>query len=408
MRALREYCYNLQDKIEDDNRSLLIIDREIRVVKTEAKIANRKWYKYKCCKCGNEHWASEYSLKNSKQGCNACCASPQKVVVGINDIATTDNWMVPYFKDPNDAYIYNKSSSKYADFVCPYCGRTRSMSIQNFYKRRYVPCICSDGVSFPNKFMYSLLSQLDLNFEIEKRFDWSENRVYDDYIVYNGIEIITEQHGKQHYDKRFCKEHCRTLEEEKANDLYKKRMALSNGIDYYLVIDSRQSTKDYIKKSIVESGLLTILDAVEDDIDWDECARFALSNIAKEVCDFKNKNPNIKLSAIAAMFKLDRTTIYNYIKMGNQIGWCSYEPSSDRRLPLRKNQKPIYCETQDIYFDCARTASNYLNLNDVMIKRSINRLNLYRKMKFTYISQEQFNKIKTESPDKAIGDFFII
>lgn len=154
-----DYYYNVGDNIIDDSRELRIIEREIRSTVKDDSVMNRKWYKYRCIKCGNENWISEYRLKR-KAGCNACCASPQKVVRGINDIATTDAWMIPYIKNKEDAYKYNKSSGKCIDFVCPYCGKIYNKPIQYVFRKKHLSCICSDGISFPNKFILKLRKAL--------------------------------------------------------------------------------------------------------------------------------------------------------------------------------------------------------------------------------------------------------
>lgn len=409
MRMLK-YFYSIGNEIIDNKRQLLILDREIRSKKNNGKISNRKWYKYKCLKCGNENWIDEYSLKNNHCGCNACCKSPQKVVIGINDIGTTDEWMIPFFKNKQDAFLYNKSSSKKVDYICPNCGKIHNMSIQNLYKRKYIPCICSDGMSFPNKFMYAFLNQLDINFEIEKKFDWSNNRVYDDYIIFNNIKIIVEMHGAQHYDKALLKSkrRFRTVEEEQNNDIYKKNLAIMNGIDYYFEIDAKKSTKEYLRDNIISSGLLHVLNIEPDDVDWDICLEFALSSFVKTICGYKNKNPNISISEIAKLYKLNRCTVYNYIKFGNELGWCNYKVNDDRKLPNRKNQKPIFCITDGYYYDCAKSIAEKYSIHSELIKRSIVNKTTYKNMKFEYITQEQFNKHKMESPTKVVGDFFNI
>ena len=182
--------------------------------------------------CGNEDWVFEYSLSSKQNcGCNVCCMPPRKLVAGINDIATTTPWMTKYFSNPSDSKKYFKFSKEKVDMRCPDCGRNhKNIRIGNVYKNKKLSCPCNDGWSYPNKFMYSLLEQLEIDFEIEKVFDWSNKRKYDDYIEYNGLKIITEQHGQQHYHKQFNK-NSRTLEEEKENDKYKYQLAIENGID---------------------------------------------------------------------------------------------------------------------------------------------------------------------------------
>ena len=93
-----KWFYNIDDKIKDEKRNIVIIDREIRqriMHKKDRKnpcTLNEKWYKYKCLKCGNEDWITEGHLKDGN-GCNACGLFPKKIVLGINTIWDKARWM---------------------------------------------------------------------------------------------------------------------------------------------------------------------------------------------------------------------------------------------------------------------------------------------------------------------------
>ena len=73
-----EFKYEIDDTIN----YLTIIDRKY---KKDKNGQNKKYYKYKCNKCENVDWIDEGSLKNGR-GCNVCCQSPRKVVLGVNTI----------------------------------------------------------------------------------------------------------------------------------------------------------------------------------------------------------------------------------------------------------------------------------------------------------------------------------
>ena len=190
MGARGDFKFNIGEIINSHGRNLKIIDQEYRpktVYKNQrAYTNNQKFYKYKCLNCGNEGWIIEYSIEKTQHcGCNACCIPPKKVVKGINDIATSANWMVKYFQNIEDASRYTKYSKEVVNFVCPECGRVHSKAIHNVMSNKGLSCICGDGFSYPNKFIYSMLEQLNIEFETEKRFEWSDNRIYDFYIEHN-------------------------------------------------------------------------------------------------------------------------------------------------------------------------------------------------------------------------------
>ena len=195
-----KWKHNINDKIKDEKRDLTIIDREARVTCISSKKGSSYikiiWYKYHCNKCGNEDWIREGDLdrKNEGRGCNACCNPPQKIVLGINTIWDKARWMVDSFGvSEQDAKTHTPCSDDKVKVKCPHCGNTKEIIIRNLYYRERIGCICSDGISYPEKFMYSLLKQLEIKFIHHKTFNWSQNKEYDFYLPdYNAI---IETHG---------------------------------------------------------------------------------------------------------------------------------------------------------------------------------------------------------------------
>lgn len=417
----RNKC-RIGDVISTFGRNIKIIDIERREIirhKNKKPYKNhRLYYKYKCLNCGNEDWIIDYSLSSQQCGCNACCNPPRKLVVGINDIATTNPWMIKYFVNPSDSTKYFRFSKAKVDMVCPDCNRIhKSKSIHDVYRNGSLTCPCQDGWSYPNKFMYALLEQIGVRFETEKNFDWSDSRKYDDYIEYNGLKIITEQHGQQHYLKPFSN-YGRTVKEEQENDEYKYDIAIKNGIDKYFIIDASVSSLDHMKNSIIDSGLLSLFNKSSDEIDWNSCDEFAISNLAKKICIYKQDNPNICLTEIANTFHIAYKTVLDYIKNGVKLGWCDYQLFDDLRLKrdngtMLSGQRPIHCISDGKYYRSSKTfVKEYENnfgkhLQDRNI-RSVceGKRSHVNNLRFEYITQKEFNNIKAATPELAIGEFF--
>lgn len=325
--AYGQFKYNINDIITTFERNLTIIDKKYVnkfYYKNEKKYTSHlKYYKYKCLNCGNEDWIREFLLNDTQHcGCNACCIPPRKLVAGINDISTTNPWMIKYFENSDDASKYFKFSKNKVNMICPDCKRIhQNVRIYDLYRNKGLNCPCQDGWSYPNKFMYSLLEQLNVHFEVEKIFTWSDNRIYDDYIEYNDLKIITEQHGLQHY-KKSTDFNNRSLKEEQENDKYKQELAINNNIDKYYVFDTSISSVEYIKESIIKSDFLSMFGKTPNDINWDLCDEFATSNLVKDICVYKNNNPIIPLREIAKIFHISYGTTIRYIKKGSLYGWC--------------------------------------------------------------------------------------
>lgn len=420
---LPKFKLEIGDKVNSYDRNLEIINREYRprISYKNGKPYNKneKWYKYKCLKCGNEDWILETALcDNQHIGCNVCSTRPKKVVPGINDIPTTAPWMAKYFENPEDATKYCKTTKQKIDFVCPDCGRHHTKAIGTVYTCHNLSCPCQDGWSYPNKFMHSVLEQIGVNFETEKSFDWSKGRIYDDYIEHNGLKIITEQHGKQHYEREINK-NGRTIKEEQENDKIKHDLAIQNNIDYYFVIDCRESTKEYIKNSILNSGLFSILNINPNDIDFNKCDEFATSNMTKQICEYKNSHSDMTTKEIAKLFHISYKTANDWVKKGAKLGWCTYEKFDDLKLRYQRedipvNNCPIHCITTDTYHRSATKFVEYYQslTGKKLCARNIRSVctgkrNHVNNMKFEYITQEQFNQLKEKYPDKVYGELFV-
>ena len=420
---LPKFKLEIGDKVNSYDRNLEIINREYRprISYKNGKPYNKneKWYKYKCLKCGNEDWILETALcDNQHIGCNVCSTRPKKVVPGINDIPTTAPWMAKYFENPEDATKYCKTTKQKIDFVCPDCGRHHTKAIGTVYTCHNLSCPCQDGWSYPNKFMHSVLEQIGVNFETEKSFDWSKGRIYDDYIEHNGLKIITEQHGKQHYEREINK-NGRTIKEEQENDKIKHDLAIQNSIDYYFVIDCRESTKEYIQNSILNSGLFSILNINPNDIDFNKCDEFATSNMTKQICEYKNSHSDMTTKEIAKLFHISYKTANDWVKKGAKLGWCTYEKFDDLKLRYQRedmpvNNRPIHCITTDTYHRSATKFVEYYQSlrGKKLCARNIRSVctgkrNHVNNMKFEYITQEQFNQLKEKCPDKVYGELFV-
>lgn len=329
-----KFKYDIGQCIKDDKRDLVIVSREIRVMNLKnGKVRNKKWYEYKCNKCPNKDWNTEENL-TSGQGCNTCRTSPTKVTPW-NCIWATDRWMCDLGVSEEDAKTHTYGSGKEVKVTCPHCGRSFYKKLNNISINRSINCKCGDKTPYPEKFTMSVLNQLGVEFETQltnKKFDWVSDKRYDFYIP--SLNMIIETHGIQHYEEN--SNFKMTLAEQKENDRIKKELALSNGIDKYIVIDCRYSRGEYIKKNIICSELNELFDLGK--IDWLKCEEFALSNLVYAVClAWSNKEEYETTSHIRNKFKIGSTTMHRYLKRGVELGWCKYDAKAEKSKVSRKN-----------------------------------------------------------------------
>lgn len=336
------------ETINNNDRDLVIIDRsKIR----DSKGVIYKSYKYRCNKCGfecgshfntkdeefrEELWIRESSLKNGN-GCSCCCKSPRIVVEHINSIkAKYPEWIEKYGISEYDAITHAPSSGKKINVICGNCNKGKLISIDKIYNNNSISCNCGDGISYPEKFMESVLKQLKVEYKTQlnkSTFEWCGDKRYDFYLPeYN---CIIETHGIQHYIQS---NRGVSILEEQANDLYKYNLAIANNINNYIIIDCRKSDMEWIKNSILNSYLDNMFNL--SLIDWDKAEKYALSSKVWEVCEYWNYKEGWKTTTnLAYYFGLCSSTINKYLKIGVKHGWCDYDAKEERRKVVSKNGK---------------------------------------------------------------------
>jgi hypothetical protein len=326
-------------------------------------------------KCPNKLHKSELKIISSiTQGnnvsvkCNACNSLGQWFVNNYGEDAIKLYWSNNNSLDPFDIAF---SSNKKVFIICQNCGEIKLIK-PNLYINQGIGCKkCSDGIPYGEKFVYSMLEQIDKNFyrQVGKTLlGWCKinNYKYDFYVIYNNKIIIIETHGLQHYEK--CGFTCRTLEEEQENDRLKEQLAKANGIEHYIVLDCRYSKLEWIKNSILDSELLELLKFTENDIKWNKCHEFACKSLVKEVCNLYN-NGMIEIKSLCNKFKLNETTVKKYLKQGSQINLCNYDPEKAFINNCINRRKKIYCVELNRIFNSISEAENILKINNSSITK---------------------------------------
>lgn len=331
------FLYDVGANIKTEFLDITILDRYSEVKNGSTK----KTYKFKCNICGwKEGYIRESDIKIRKY-CGCC--NNMVVVPGINDIPTTNPECIKFFRGGiEEARKYTSGSSVKIYPICPDCKSVRSVPIRisDICRTMSIRCSCSDKNSYPQKFVNEFLKQLGVEFIPEKAFEWSLNKRYDFYIPSNNIVI--EVHGEQHYSssKVFTK---KTFKQQVENDRFKKRIAEDNGLKY-IEIDARYSELNYIKNSLINSEISSIFNV--SNINWKKCLEKASSNLIKIASDLKRENPNMTTTQIGEIIGRDVSTVSDYLKVGNSLGWCNYNPIDEIKRICAENgaksmSKPI-------------------------------------------------------------------
>ena len=289
------------------------------------------------CEIHNCEW--EQTLTNFQKNpiCPLCNIDTSRLVPGVNDVYSLRPDLLKYFKNKEDAKKLRPYSKEKVKLKCPDCGYEKEICMCTLSEYGFSCPVCKDGVSYPNKVLRSLLSLLNVEYELEKNFSWSKSYKYDGYIKIKRDNILVEMDGEYH--SKECL-YFKSNSQVKERDEEKEKLAKENGF-ILIRIDCSKSDFAFIKDNILKSGLSKFADLTK--IDWKECAQKAESSLVKEVCEYYNNHFNMSLKDMAKELRLDRNTFSKYLRRGYEAGFCKINPkrigSSKIVSVLNKNGK---------------------------------------------------------------------
>jgi len=366
--SFEEWCFNNLPKNEADKLLLrwdndLNIDK-LGVVLTPKNVSYRSmgidskgfWFK---CLDHPEHGSEQkrisgFTGNHGSITCNQC-----------NTIAVTHPHLIKYFINKDDSLKYSIFTKVVIPMRCPECGFEKDTPTTNLNRSGFVCAQCSDGVSYPEKFLSSFLKQVNIIFKHQLSkviFKWCDKYKYDFYIT--KLDIIIETHGIQHYEECTGWGNKNSLSDIQEIDTKKELLANKNG-KKYIPIDCRYSELEWIKNSIMDSELPIIFNFVKDDIDWLKCHEYSCKSLVKAVCDLWNSGIN-NVTKIAEKIDLERTTIVKYLKQGVNLGWCNYDSKIEEKKRIiatrERFSKKVICLNTNEVFESQKEASEKYNM----------------------------------------------
>lgn len=346
--------YKVGDVISNTKMSAQIVD----ILNTRKyRGQNTIFYKLKCLTCGCEFERDKYTAEKREVGCPIC--TNRKIVPGVNDISTTDPWMVPFFQGGiEEAQKYCSGSSKSIYLKCPVCGRVKNTKMNICDLKRYggFQCVCHDGKTFPNKFIYGIAEELKRTNQIKefKEEFKIDGKFYDMCFINEMILVEMDSglnHGKiiqKHKPNKFIP--VTTF----LNDTKKDEIAKDN--DYSIIrIDCYKSEFEYIKENIINSELSNIFDL--KIINWNNVLKLCTTNLIEEVSNYKREHPEALAVEIAPLFGLSDVTVRKYLKMGASLGWCVFDHDIEVNNYIKKmkgnrpNEIPVLVDPDDEDFE---------------------------------------------------------
>lgn len=368
-------------------------------------------------KCGHK---PNYLTPNSYNNGVRCpvCAN-QKIENGVNDIATLRPDIVKYLKYKDDAFKYQPYSKKRILFKCDNCGCEKEYEINTVSSFGFSCPFCSDGISYPNKFISQLLSQLDVAFETEVKFGWCKFKKYHSHsntfgrydVVIEDKKIIIEMDGNLGHGKDSI---LKSKEEGIYIDSIKDVLAKQHNYKLIRIKCDYSNVADrfrVVKASILSSNLSNYIDLTK--VNWDDVNRLSESSYVNRAIELFNSNPNIGAKDIGKILHVSTACASNYLKIGNEIGACEFNEKTCKDFRKRKllssTAKSIcLLDSHKNIIACFASIAEYQRHYGKRLYVKENKVNVYGILyTFKYISKSEFNRIKRETPEKAFGDFFI-
>ena len=358
----RKNPHNLPHKYSTEEIAEIIEKKSNKTLKLVGKYYGvNKRITLKCITCGNTFSTAASHIIRDGTRCPFCLH--QKVSQSNCILNSPYRYKFESFLTTEQMTHYMPHSMQKIEVTCPVCQQKKQIAPDTIFSMNGIGCICGDGFSYPNKFMYCLLNQCHIAFEREKKFEWAEKKMYDFYIP--SKNLIIEMHGLQHYSNG----HKGTsLLQIQTNDKLKKELALRNLNCIYVEINASKSNLDFIKTQIINSGLLGILSINTASIDFEECDKFSIKhNLLSSLVDEYRKNNGFNLKSFANKNKISLTLAY---KLLNQAIHYKLINNYHKRDSSKKRVRCI--ETGEVFNTIAEANRKYhANVNKALKKHSL-------------------------------------
>lgn len=325
-RAGHDFLYAVGDEFPSKNGTMIIVDRE-RAKRQDG--IYRKYYDLKCPK-GHQQRVEESHLK--ARGMKTCskCTHPS--------IAESDPDFAKWFADPLIPQRLSKNSHEKADFICQNCGRmVEQLSIKNVYRRQHIACpVCSDGFSYPERYVFVLLSKLKINFKrqycVYVEGEGKKTRYfYDFYDIDRGL--IIETHGQQHFEEGVF-ERVGGYSLERIQEIDRKKFdyaTLNLGLGY-LFLDCRYSEPEWIKNEAIRK--LSRYYSLEM-VDWQAVQEEANSALIFKIIELSKQGKTNK--QIGMIVQLNEQTVCMKLQKAKHDG--IFDGVTPRTIQAEENRR---------------------------------------------------------------------
>ena len=396
-----------ENKIKETYNDLFIVVGKYISAKTPIDIRCNK------CGCVFSRIPNNITGVNKSLKCPSCHSSTNpsyKVVVGLNDMWTTRPDVALLLKNKEDGYKYTCYSKTKLTFICPKCGSELIKTPSNVSNHGLSCNYCSDGISYPNRFMSLLLQSIGIRYSAEYTlYGFNHRYRYDFRFEYDYKKYLLEMDGG--FGHGYIDTPCRTIDEQIEDDHNKDVIAIENGYTLIRIDCKYNSTKErfhYIAGNILNSEFKQFIPnyTLEDLIQIDR-----LCNTTSFVVDVANDwNMGINdYSELSKKNNVSKGMIRSCIKKACYAGLINntYDEcllilrksgQTNRREKQFEATRVICNETQKVYRSLGEARSDgYCHVWDCLKgKREFDgTLSDGTKLTWKEITEEEYQKLKS-------------
>ena len=340
------------------------------------------------------------SMISSKYNC-PCCSGYQ-VYRGYNDFNTKRPELAQYLVDYQDGYKYTEWSSEELEWKCPSCGNIMKKKISYISKYGVTCPRCDDGYSYPNKFIYNSLLQIENQLDFldrEYRPDWCKYKykdkncygIYDIYFEKNNKKFVIEMDGGLGHGNRSYTNSKTNRDELIFRDKEKDRLASEHDIKV-IRIDCNYETNDryqFILNNILKSELSNILDLSK--VDFNQSNTQSQQSLFIKAVELWNLGENI--SQIKSELHIHESTVTSYLKSALKYNMCDYSVKESRR---RSYSNAVVCITTGKEFKAIVDGAKYYNIDPGDISKCCRRTSTfggwYNGQKMIWMYKKDYDK----------------
>lgn len=321
------------------------------------------------------------SMISSKYNC-PCCSGYQ-VYKGYNDFNTKRHELAQYLVNYQDGYKYTEWSSEELEWKCPSCGNIMKKKISYISKYGVTCPRCDDGYSYPNKFIYNSLLQIENQLDFldrEYRPDWCKYKykdkncygIYDIYFEKNNKKFVIEMDGGLGHGNRSYTNSKTNRDELIFRDKEKDRLASEHNIKV-IRIDCNYETNDryqFILNNILKSELSNILDLSK--VNFNQSNTQSQQSLFIKAVELWNLGENI--SQIKSELHIHESTVTSYLKSALKYNMCDYSVKESRR---RSYSNAVVCITTGKEFKAIVDGAKYYNIDPGDISKCCRRASTF-------------------------------